>query len=241
MLGAGGEKALTTGGKVRRGSKSCRFGIVFAVILPVSCALGQASPSASSPTSTLPSTSASAVTKPVDLKPDSTGAVPPEQIRELLRRAEEKDLENDKQQRDYTYIERVEQHKLDGRGGVKQVESRTSEVLEIYGDPVTRLTAKDDKLLPPDEAKKEEEKIQKIIDKRKNESEDDRRKRLTREGYKDYGGRRRESQVVDGDWCCSVSDSVSRFRTKILFARIASCAYLSVNKPPASATVWYGT
>ena len=166
---------------MRRGSKSCRFGIVFAVILPVSCALGQASPSASSPTSTLPSTSASAVTKPVDLKPDSTGAVPPEQIRELLRRAEEKDLENDKQQRDYTYIERVEQHKLDGRGGVKQVESRTSEVLEIYGDPVTRLPAKDDKLLPPDEAKKEEEKIQKIIDKRKNESEDDRRKRLTRE------------------------------------------------------------
>jgi hypothetical protein len=48
------------------------------------------------------------------------GVVPAEQIRELLRQAEEKDLENDKQQRDYTYIERVERHQLDGHGGVKQ-------------------------------------------------------------------------------------------------------------------------
>ena len=80
-------------------------------------------------------------------------------------------LENEKQQRDYTYIEREEEHQLDGHGGVKKVESRTSEILEIYGEPVERLTAKDDKPLSADEAKKEDEKIQKIIDKRKNESE----------------------------------------------------------------------
>jgi hypothetical protein len=123
--------------------------------------------------------------KPVDLKPDASGAVPVEQIRELLLRAEAKDLENDKQQRDYTYIEREERHKLDGRGGVpgevKKIESRTSEILEIYGEPVARLTAKDDKPLSADEAKKEDDKIQKIIDKRKNESENDRRKRLEHE------------------------------------------------------------
>jgi hypothetical protein len=113
--------------------------------------------------------------------PDATGSVPPERIRELLVRAEERDLENDKRQRDYTYIEREEQHHLDGHGGVKKVESRTSEILEIYGEQVERLTAKDDKPLSADEAKKEDEKIQKIIDKRKNESEDDRRKRLERE------------------------------------------------------------
>jgi hypothetical protein len=118
---------------------------------------------------------------PLDLKPDATGAVPPEQIRELLRRAEEKDLENDKRQRDYTYVERDEEHHLDGHGGVKKIESRSSEVLEIYGEPVERLTAKNDKPLSAGEAKKEDDKIQKIIDKRKNESEDDRRKRLARE------------------------------------------------------------
>lgn len=114
----------------------------------------------------------------VDLKPDASGVVPAEQIRALLRRAEEKDLENDKQQRDYTYIEREEEHKLDGHGVVKKVESQTSEILEIDGESVERLIARDDKLLTADEAKKEDEKIQKIIDKRKNEFEGDRRKRL---------------------------------------------------------------
>jgi len=119
--------------------------------------------------------------KPVDLKPDASGQVPSEQIRELLLRAEQKDLENDKQQRDYTYIEREEEHKLDGHGAVKKVESRTLEILEIYGEPVERLTAKDDKPLPAGEVKKEDEKIQRIIDKRKNESEADRGKRLEKE------------------------------------------------------------
>ncbi|MGA9791708.1 MAG: hypothetical protein WBQ43_13525 [Terriglobales bacterium] len=118
---------------------------------------------------------------PLDLKPDATGAVPPEQIRELLLRAEQKDLENDRLQRDYTYMEREEQHHLDGHGAVKKIESRTSEVLEIYGEQVERLTAKDDKPLSASEAKKEDDKIQKIIDKRKNESEEGRRKRLERE------------------------------------------------------------
>jgi len=154
-----------------------------ALILPVAlsavCAFSQDSPSDSqSPVASRPAALAS---PPVDLKPDASGAVPPEQIRELLRRAEEKDIENDRQQRDYTYVERQEEHKLDGHGAVRRIESRTSEVLEIYGEPVARLTARDDKPLPANQAKKEDEKIQKIIDKRKNESEADRRKRLERE------------------------------------------------------------
>jgi hypothetical protein len=148
------------------------------LVLVASCGLAQEQtrPAAqvSAPTSQAPSA-------PIDLTPDATGAVPAEQIRELLLRAEEKDLENEKRQRDYTFIRREEEDKLDGRGGVKKSESRTSEMLEIYGEPVARLTAKDDKPLSADEAKKEEEKIQKIIDKRKNESEEDRHKRLEKE------------------------------------------------------------
>jgi len=117
----------------------------------------------------------------LDLQPDATGTVPLEQIRKLLLRAEERDLENDKRQRDYTYIEREETHKLDGHGGVKKTESRTLEILQIYGELVERLTAKDDQPLSASEAKKEDDKIQKIIDKRKNESDEDRRKRLAKE------------------------------------------------------------
>lgn len=114
----------------------------------------------------------------IELKPDTNGAVPAQQIRELLQRAEENDLENDKRQRDYTYVERVERHKLASDGSVEKTETWTSEILEIYGEPVGRVTARDNKPLSPEEAKKEDDKIQKIIDKRKNESEDDRRKRL---------------------------------------------------------------
>jgi hypothetical protein len=166
--------------------------VVLVVILSANCVFGQDS----TPASTSPVTSAAPVSqpadlkttdlkttdqKPVDLKPDATGAVPPEQIRELLIRAEANDLENVKRQRDYTFIERVEQHHLDSHGGVKKIESRTMEVLDLYGEEVARLTAKDDKPLPPNEVKKEEDKIQKVIDKRKNESEEDRRKRLEKE------------------------------------------------------------
>ena len=149
--------------------------LIFGSILLTSCALGQDPPSPPLPASTAPAT------PPLDLKSDASGSVPVQQIRELLRRAEEKDIENVKQQRDYTYIERNEEHHLDGHGAVKKIESQTLEILEVYGEPVERLTAKDDKPLSVDEAKKEDEKIQKIIDKRKNESESTRRKRLEKE------------------------------------------------------------
>jgi hypothetical protein len=137
----------------------------------------------SPPISTPPplSTSATPVARPDDLTPDASGAVPPGQIRALLQKAEEKDLENNKRQRDYTYVERQEEHKLDGNGNIKKTEVRTSEILEIYGEGVERLIAKDDEPLSAEEAKKEDDKIQKIIDKRKRESEEDRRKRLEKE------------------------------------------------------------
>jgi hypothetical protein len=151
---------------------------ILALVWLVSLALGQVP----QPISTDPATRNSEHSVPaIELKPDVSGNVPPEQIRSLLLRAEEKDIENDKRTRDYTYVEREERHHLDGHGEVKKVESRTSEVLEIYGESVERLIAKDDKTLSSDEAKKEDEKIQKIIDKRKNESDQDRRKRLEKD------------------------------------------------------------
>jgi hypothetical protein len=152
------------------------FWLVFTMVLLPGWALAQDPAS----TSSLPIATAEAL-PPIDLKADGGGAVAPEQIRKLLLRAEEKDLQNDKRQRDYTYVEREERHVLDGRGGIKKIESRTLEVLEIYGEDVERLTARDDKPLSTDEAKKEDDKIQKIIDKRKNESEENRRKRLEKE------------------------------------------------------------
>ena len=98
----------------------------------------------------------------------TTPSLSEDQIRQLIRQTAEKDMENDKRQRDYTYIQREEEHKLDGKGQVKSTETKTSEIMELYGEPVERLIAKDDKPLSDKDAKKEEEKIQKVIEKRKN-------------------------------------------------------------------------
>jgi hypothetical protein len=116
-----------------------------------------------------------------DLKPDANGKLSQEQMQNLLRVVADKDLENDKRLRDYTYIERDAVDKLDGKGQVKSTEIKTYEVMELYGEQVQRLIQKDDKALDEKDAAKEEEKIQKIIDKRKNESEGDRKKREEKE------------------------------------------------------------
>jgi len=120
-----------------------------------------------------------------------------EQIQEMVRQVAEKDDENDKRQRDYTYVERVEEHKLNGKGDVTSTETRTYDVLEIYSEQVRRLTAKNDKPLSAKDAAKEEEKIQKVIDKRKNESESQREKRLKQEEKDREEERRFVKEVAD--------------------------------------------
>ena len=74
---------------------------------------------------------------------------------------------------------------------------KTYDVLEIYGEQVQRLIAKDDKPLDAKEAAKEEEKIQKIIDKRKNESEEERKKREEKEVKEREDGRKFVREVAD--------------------------------------------
>ncbi len=112
-----------------------------------------------------------------NLTPGPDGKLSAEQMHHLFQIVAEKDLANQKQARDYTYVAREVDNKLDGKGQTKSTEVKTYEILEIYGEPVERLVAKDDKPLEGKEAAKEEAKIQKIIDKRKDESEKDREKR----------------------------------------------------------------
>jgi hypothetical protein len=111
----------------------------------------------------------------------SLGVLSQEQIQLLIRQVAEKDVENDKRQRDYTYVERVEQHKLNGKGDITSTDTRTYDVMQIFNEQCRRLTAKNDQPLSAKDAAKEEEKIQKLIDKRKNESDAQREKRLKEE------------------------------------------------------------
>jgi hypothetical protein len=132
-----------------------------------------------------------------DLKPDASGKLTQEQMQNLFRVVADKDIENDKRLRDYTYIERDEEHDLDGKGDVKSVDIKTYEVMELYGEQVQRLIEKDDKALDAGDTEKEEKKIQKIIDKRKNESDEARRKRAQKEEKDREDGRKFVREVAD--------------------------------------------
>ena len=82
-------------------------------------------------------------------------------MQQLIRVVAENYLANYKRQRDYTYIEREVENKLDGKGRSKSTESKTYEVMELYGEQVQRLIEKDDKPLDGKDAAKEEEKNRK--------------------------------------------------------------------------------
>ena len=133
----------------------------------------------------------------LDLTPGAHGSLTQAQMQQLFRVVADKDLENDKLLRNYTYAEREVENKLDGKGNIKSTEVKTYEVMEIYGEQVQRLVAKDDEPLSEKDAAKEDAKIQKIIDKRKNESDSDRRKREEREEKERGDNRKFVTEVAD--------------------------------------------
>ena len=92
----------------------------------------------------------------LDLTPDANGKLSEQQMQELFRVVADKDMENQKRERDYTYIEHEIDNNLDGKGEVKSTEIKTYEVLEIYGEQVQRLIEKGDKPLSAKDAAKEE-------------------------------------------------------------------------------------
>jgi hypothetical protein len=95
------------------------------------------------------------------------------------------------------YIQREEEHKLDGKDQVKSSESKTYEIMVLYEEPVRKLIAKDDKPLSESDAGKEDEKVQKVIEKRKNESDNDRQKRLEKQNKEQEEGRQFVKEIAD--------------------------------------------
>ena len=132
-----------------------------------------------------------------DLTPDANGNLSQEQMQQLVRVVTENYRVNYKKERDYTYTDREVENKLDGKGAVKSSESKTYEIMELYGEQVERLIAKDDKPLSEKDAAKEEEKIQKLGDKRKNESEEERAKRRAEEEKQREKNREFVREVAD--------------------------------------------
>ena len=158
-------------------------------------------------------------------KPESSTAevVTPQlsedQIRDLIRQAADRDIENDRKQHDYTYVQREEEHKLDGKGQVKSSESRTYEIMVLYEEQVRKLIAKNDRPLPDNDARKEDEKIQKIIEKGKNEREDNRRKRVEKQNKDREEARQFVREIADAyNFHFSAKENLDGHETSVIDA-----------------------
>jgi hypothetical protein len=100
------------------------------------------------------------------------------QIREIIRESADRDVENMKRRRDYTYVRRDEERRMDGKQRITSRESKTYQIMVLSGEIVEKLIEKDDKPLPANEARKEDQKIQKIVSRGEKENENEKRKRL---------------------------------------------------------------
>jgi len=146
--------------------------------------------------SSAPATPPAATALP-DLTPDANGKLSQEQMRQLVKVVTDNYRANYKKERDYTYVERDEENKLDGNGQVKSSEAKTFEVMELYGEQVRRLIEKDDKPLSAKDAAKEEERIDKLTGKRKSETEEERAKRHGEEDKQREKNREFVREVAD--------------------------------------------
>jgi hypothetical protein len=105
-------------------------------------------------------------------------ANPAPDVREIMRRAVDKDIVDWQAAKDYTFMERVREDKLDSNGHVQSSKLETSEILVLYGEPFERLVERDGKPLSAKDQSKENEKFDKETKKRENETPEERQKRL---------------------------------------------------------------
>ncbi len=89
---------------------------------------------------------------------------------EIVRQSVNRDQDNWRKAKDYTYVEREQEH----HGG--KTTSKTYEVSTLYGREFRRLIARDDQLLSPGEAAKEQKRFDKAVASRADESPEKRAK-----------------------------------------------------------------
>lgn len=104
--------------------------------------------------------------------------VAPLPAKELVRRAMEHDLSNWEQEKNYTFVRRVEQREMNADGSAKSAKSETEEIIFLYGQPYAHTIKRNDQPLPDAEARKVEKKLNDTLEKRRDESAGERQKRL---------------------------------------------------------------
>ena len=128
-------------------------------------------------------------------------------------------FENDKKQRDYTYIQRQEEHKLDGNERVKSSESRTFEIMVLYAEQVRTPDRPGRQAALPERMPrlKEDEKTRKLI----GEAQERKRRTTARKRLENRRERAANDDckfVGEGD-CRSPTTSASWLAWRILDAK----------------------
>src|SRR5690349_8796212 len=112
---------------------------------------------------------------------------PPPPAREIVRRAMQRDVSNWEEEKNYTFIQHIEQRELNADGSIKSKKSETEEILFLYDQPYAHLIKRNDQPLSDNEARKVEKKLNDTMEKRRTETPAEREKRLS-----DFEKRHRE-------------------------------------------------
>src|SRR5689334_18372197 len=103
---------------------------------------------------------------------------PPPPAREIVRRAMQRDVSNWEEEKNYTFIQHIEQRELNADGSIKSNKSETQEILFLYDQPYAHLIKRNDQPLSDSEARKLEKKMNDTMEKRRDENHAERQKRL---------------------------------------------------------------
>ena len=112
-----------------------------------------------------------------------------EEARGIVRRSMALHERNAGLVRNYTFVERIEELRLDSQGRKTSTESRTYETTILSGIPYRRLLQRNDRRLSAQEETKEQEKLAQALAERESESEAQKKGRLS--GYEKRQARER--------------------------------------------------
>ena len=84
------------------------------------------------------------------LAPIAMAAAQGPDAREIVRRSLEANEQNWKIARNYTFLQRTEERRMDASGQTKSKEVKTYDITLLQGSPYIRLVARDDHPLPPE-------------------------------------------------------------------------------------------
>lgn len=98
--------------------------------------------------------------------------------REIVRKSVELDQANWLRMKDYTWIARETERRLDSHGQVMATDSKAWETVILYGEPHRRVLERDGKPLPSDQQQKEQHKLDQAVAKLEHESPEQRQRRL---------------------------------------------------------------